>query len=190
MQHGLIEPTFAELDFGRMLYIGNVDFCYVEPQQKKGLDYDIEITLSDGIAVCADAKCKVETTAFSVDSVRRSPEKARKQFPKDRPSIIFMKVPQRWFEEPNHGISLNTIAEAFLRGTGRIVSVKFYVSYINYRDKKLRNDHAFKEIPNPNNRFDPSRDWNMFAEPPAKVGWNGMPPRWKRLLFIPNDGPA
>ena len=55
-----------------MLYSGNVDFRFVEPQQKKGLDYDIEITLSDGFVVCADAKCKVEATDFSVDSVRRS----------------------------------------------------------------------------------------------------------------------
>ena len=189
MRHGVIEATFAELDLGRMLYSGNVDFRFVEPQQKKGLDYDIEITLSDGLVVCADAKCKVEATDFSVDSVRRSLEKARTQFPRDRPSIIFMKVPYRWFEEPGHGVSLNSIAETFLRGTGRIVSVKFYVSYIGYRDKALRQDHAFKEISNPNNRFNSSRDWNMFAEPPAKTGWNGMPLRWKRLLFFPNDGP-
>ena len=190
MQHGVIESTFAELDLGRMLYSGNVDFRFVEPQQKKGLDYDIEITLSDGLVVCADAECKVEATDFSVDSVRRSLEKARTQFLKDRPSIIFMKVPHRWFEEPIHSVSLNSIAETFLRGTGRIVSVKFYVSHIGYRDKALRHDHAFKDISNPNNRFDSSRDWNMFAEPTAKGGWNGMPPRWKRLLFFPNDGPT
>ena len=64
-----------------------------------------------------------------------------------------MKVPQRWFEEPGRGVSLINIAETFLRGTGRIVSVKFYVSYIGYRDKALRQDHAFKEISNPNNRI-------------------------------------
>jgi hypothetical protein len=189
MRRGVIEPTLAELDLGRMLYCGNLDFRFVEPQQQKGLDYDIEITLPDGTVVCADAKCKIEATDFSVDGVRRSLEKARTQFPKDRPSIIFMKVPYRWFEEPNYGISLNSIAEAFLRGTGRIVSVKFYVSHIDYRDKALRHVHGFKEISNPNNRFE-ARDWDMFAEPPAKSDWNGMPPRWKRLLFFPNDGPS
>jgi hypothetical protein len=188
MQHGVIESTFAELDLGRMLYCSNVDFSFVKPQQKKGLDYDVEITLSDGMVVCADAKCKVED--FSAETVRYSLEKARTQFPKDRPSIIFMKVPYRWFAEPILGVSLINIAEKFLRGTGRIVSVKFYVSDIGYRDKALRHDHAFKEISNPNNRFDPSCDWTMFAEPTAKSGWNGRPPRWKRLLFFPNDGPT
>src|SRR5271169_1502239 len=35
IRRGVIEPTFAELDLGRMLYSGNVDFRFVEPQQKK-----------------------------------------------------------------------------------------------------------------------------------------------------------
>jgi len=191
LKQGVIEPTYAELDLGRMLYCGCINFRFVEPQQKKGFDYDIEITLADGTVVCADAKCKVETTDFSVDTVRRSLEKARKQFP-NRPSIIFMKVPPRWIKErlASSGVSLNEIAEEFLRGTGKIVSVKFYFSEIDYVDNAIRHDHAFKEISNPNNRFDRVRDWDMFAEPQVQRGWNGMPPRWRRLLFFPNEGPS
>jgi hypothetical protein len=132
LKRGVIEPTYAELDLGRMLYSGDVDFRF----------------------------------------------------------IIFLKVPHWWFEQPIQGVSLNNIAETFLHGTGRVVSVKFYFSHIVYRDKSLTHSHTFKEISNPNNRFDPARDWNMFAEPNAKSGWNGMPPRWKRLLFFPNDGPT
>jgi hypothetical protein len=187
LRSGVIEPTYAELDFGRMLYCGNVDFRFVEPNNRKGFDYDIEITLCDKMVVCADAKCKIEATDFNTDTVRRSLEKARKQFPKDRPSIIFMKVPHRWFEEPMHGNSLIGIAEAFLRRTRRIVSVKLYVSYIDYHDEALTHVHNFKEISNPNNRFDPSREWNMFAKPSAS---GGLPSRWKRLLFFPNNGPT
>src|SRR5229473_800233 len=60
MRHGNIEGTYAELDFGRMLYVSNVNFRYVETSGVKGDDYDIEIILPDGVAVCADAKCKIE----------------------------------------------------------------------------------------------------------------------------------
>jgi hypothetical protein len=186
---GVIESTYAEMDFGRMLYCGGVDFRFVAPQQKKGSDYDIEITLADGTIVCADAKCKVEATDFSIDTVRHSLEKARRQLPNDRPGIIFMKVPSRWIKQPTPSVSLTQIAENFLSTTKRIVSVKFYFSDIVYDDKFLRHDHAFKEISNPNNRFDRARDWDMFAEPQIKRGWNGMPPRWRRLLFFPNEGP-
>jgi hypothetical protein len=152
---GVIEPTYAELDLGdlgRMLYCGGVNFRFVEPQQIKGLDYDVEITLADGMVVCADAKCKLEATEFSADTVRNSLEKARRQFPKDRPSIIFMKVPDRWFKQPTQvtGQSLNGIADKFLCGTKRIVSVKFYFSDVVYVDKALMHDHSFKEISNHN----------------------------------------
>ena len=172
LRSGVVEPTYAELDLARMLFCGG------------------EITLPDETIVCADAKCKVESTEFSVDTVKHSLEKARRQFPTDRPSIIFMKVPARWIRQPLPGISLNEVANRVLRGTGRIVSVKFYFSDIVYADGMLRHEHAFKEICNPNNRFDPSRDWTMFAEPPAPRGWNGMPSTWRRLLFFPEDGPT
>jgi hypothetical protein len=189
---GVVEPTYAELDLGRMLYCGRVNFRFVEPQQIKGLDYDIEITLADGMIVCADAKCKIEATDFSVGTVENSLEKARRQFPKDRPSVIFIKVPARWLKQPTAtpGLSLNGIAEKFLCGTERIVSVKFYFSDIAYVDKEVTHEHSFKEISNHNNRFDRSRDWNMFAEPPVSRGWNGMPRIWRRLLFFPNCGPS
>jgi hypothetical protein len=94
IRRGILEPTYAKLDLGRMLYCGGVKFRLVEPQQHKGLDYDIDIRPRDGVLACADAKCKVDSTDFSVDAVKRSLEKARIEFPKDRPSIILLKVPE------------------------------------------------------------------------------------------------
>jgi hypothetical protein len=190
MRHGNIEATYAELDLGRMLYAGGVDFRFVEPQLKKGFDYDVEIILPDGVSVCADAKCKIETTEFSEQTVMNSLIDARKQFPRDRPSAVFVKVPPAWFEQPHTGKSLNEIAYEFLRTTRRIVSVKYYVSTLVYSERYLRHDHGFKEISNPRNKFDPYRDWNMFADPSSVGSWNGMPPRWRRLLFFPKVGPS
>jgi hypothetical protein len=165
MRHGvLIESTYAELDFGRMLYSSNVDFRFV----------------ADGLVVCADAKCKVETTDFSENTVMNALKDARTQFTEDRPSIIFMKFPHHWFGKPiPPGVSLNSIARRFLRTTGRIVSVKFYASHIEYRDKELWHYLKHTEVPNPNNRFGSSRDWKMLPPP----GLYEMPPNWKRLLW-------
>jgi hypothetical protein len=59
MRQGVIEPTYAELDLGRMLYLSEVPFRFVKPQGKKENDYDIEISLPDWPRVCADAKCKL-----------------------------------------------------------------------------------------------------------------------------------
>ena len=190
MKRGNIEATYAELDFGRMLYSAGAVFRFIKPQLKKGRDYDIEIVLPDGMIVCADAKCKVEVRDFSGETIRNSLEGARKQLPKDRPSAIFVKVPFRWFEKIENATELLEIARRFLRGTGRVVSVKFYSAHVAYRDGMLTQSLGFKEISNPNNRFEPGRNWDMFADPNPTSSWNGMPVNWKRLLFFPNDGPS
>ena len=57
-----IESTCAELDFGRLLYINDVEFRFVVPASKKGKDYDFEVVYPGGLAVPADAKCKFEST--------------------------------------------------------------------------------------------------------------------------------
>jgi hypothetical protein len=189
LRHADIESTYAELDLGRMLYCGDVDFRYVKPRQVKGEDYDIEIVLPDWI-VCADAKCKIESTDFSIETIQNSLAHARKQFPKDRPSVVFVKVPPRWFDDLAMALTLMDVARDFLRRTGRVVSVKYYMSDVIHRNGMLGHTHGFKELSNPDNRFDPKRNWDMFAEPPKTVSWNGMPLKWKRILFFPKDGPA
>lgn len=188
LKHANIESTYAELDLGRMLHCGDVDFRFVKPRQIKGADYDVEIVLPDW-TVCADAKCKIETTEFSIETVQNSLMHARKQFPNDRPSFIFVKVPARWFDDLIPAVALLDIARDFLRQTGRIVSVKYYMSDIVHRNGTLGHVHGFKELSNPNNRFDRERNWDMFAEPFEPTNWNGMPPKWKRILFFPKDGP-
>lgn len=96
-----IESTCAELDFGRFLYIHNVGFRFVAPQMTKGSDYDFEIVYPDALVVAADAKCKLETAAIEPGGVKKSLRRTREQLPKDRPGIVFVKIPQRWIDDPD-----------------------------------------------------------------------------------------
>jgi hypothetical protein len=86
-------------------------------------------------------------------------------------------------------VALMDITRNFFRQTGRVVSIKYYMSDLVDRNGMLAHTHSFKELSNPNNRFDPQRNWDMFAEPFETTSWNGMPPKWKLLLFFPKDGP-
>jgi hypothetical protein len=193
MREGDIEGTYAELDFGRMLYQSSVDFRFVKPLGKRRDDYDIEITMSDGTVVCADAKCKIETTDFSEATVLNSLRDARSQFPPDRPSIVFMKLPPHWLNARNNmKLILTEVAGRFLRNTGRIVSVKYYISFINWESGEVTHAQAFHEINNSCsvNRFGPSRNWNMFEEssyivPNARGEYSNVPERWRRLMYYP-----
>ncbi len=184
-----IESTVAELDFGRFLYIHDVDFRFVEPQLRRGEDYDFELAYSDCLLVPADAKCKFESTQINPDSVRNSLNKARKQLPADRAGIIFMKVPQSWLIDINTTVSMVNVGHDFLRNTDRVVSIKFYVSLLDTMDGMVRHRHAFREITNESSRFHAGRNWDIFADYEVPGSWNGMPPKWQRIFFFPkSDG--
>jgi hypothetical protein len=182
-----IESTCAELDFGRSLYINDIDFRFVIPQQTKGKDYDVELFYPDGLAVPADAKCKFETTEINPQSILNSLEKARKQLPDDRPSIIFLKVPQSWVADVAMAVQMVDVGHKFMGNTDRIVSIKFYVSHLETGDNMLRHRFAFREITNEASRFHDGRNWDLFKENSVPQSWNGMPPKWQRILFFPNS---
>ena len=134
--------------------------------------------------VCADAKCKIEANNIDPASVRNTLDSARDQFPKDKPGVIFVKVPQHWFARPGMTADLRKVARDFLRGTGRIVSVKYYVSHVTFVNQQTVHRHAFDEIDNPNNRFPPNRNWDFFRGYHVPDEWNGMPPKWIRLMHF------
>jgi hypothetical protein len=186
MRNGDIEGTYAELDFGRMLYLNRVPFRYVVPHGTKGEDYDVQIIYPDGVIACADAKCKIDSTDLSENGVKNALTAARKQLPNDMPGIIFVKVPPHWMKNPDSPGRMRAVAKDFLRGTGRIVSVKYYVAPVDFENGFLRQQHAFDETNNPRNDFDKARDWKLFHKVDVPPEWNGMPPHWQRILFFPD----
>ena len=76
------------------------------------------------------------------------------------------------------------VGRRFLRQTKRVVSVKFYVDQLFYDNGVITHIQAFKEFSNPNNRFDPSRDWDMFK---TTTAGGPVPEIWRRLINFPND---
>jgi hypothetical protein len=161
-----------------------MQFRIMVPSGERRSSYDFEIFLPSHPVVCADAKCKIEANNIDPASVRNTLDSARDQFPKDKPSVIFVKVPQHWFARPGMTADLRKVARDFLRGTGGIVSVKYYVSHVTFVNQQTVHRHAFDEIDNPNNRFPPNRNWDFFRGYHVPDEWNGMPPKWIRLMHF------
>ena len=91
MRTGNAKAGAAEFEFGRPLYIHDVDFRYVIPTGQRGSDFDYAITYGDGRVACADAKCRLEDSEIKPQAVRSALEKARsRNLPKDQPRIIFV----------------------------------------------------------------------------------------------------
>jgi hypothetical protein len=189
MRNGDIEGTYAELDFGRMLYLNGIPFRFVVPQGVKRLDYDIEIMHPGGLLICADAKCKIEATDFSENGIRNALNDARKQLPKDIPSIVFVKVPPRWIEQESLIAATIQVSQRFLGGVKRIVSVKFYSSPLVWKDDVMMHQHAYKEVSNPKTDFGDGVNWDIFKKFDLPAEANGMPSHWQRILFFPDGKP-
>ena len=77
-------------------------------------------------------------------------------------------------------------AQSFLKGTRRVVSVKFYMSPNSIEGGYIKQRHAYKEISNPDTRFGAARNWNYFCQFDLPPECNGVPPHWQRVLFFPD----
>ncbi len=187
LRDGALEPTLAELSLAAMLYINDVSFRFVEPIGEKRSDYDYEITLPDGSIVCADAKCKLESTALSENTVLSALGKARRQLPDNRPGIVLIKFPADWREIDGHVDILASAANEFCRSSSRIVSVVFYTAPMAFDGVNMTLGHQFMELHNRNNKFDTTRDWRLFNKWRSSPGAaNGLPKKWLRLINFPH----
>lgn len=180
----MIESTYAELDIARALISFKVDFRFNERKMKRGEDFDLLIRLPNGSEVCADTKCKLESTPFSEQTIKNTLGYARKRnLPRDRPGIIFAKIPREWVKDDAGHQQLVEITNRFLTSTGSIVSVKYYTSLVAHDGPVVREIMGWYEISNPGNRFDATAEWRLFPTVSKTATlWNGMPAHWKRLL--------
>lgn len=185
MRTGDIEATFAEFDFGRFLYIHDIDFRFVIPSGVAGKDYDYGIWYADGRAACADAKCRLEGTEMRGETIMNALRKARSNnLPKDKPGAVFVKVPSSWLDDETTRRAIYATVNDFLRNTQRVVTVVVYTVVM----KELKDQammlmrHRFHEFENPNHRFDRSKNWALFRDYQVPEEWGGMPPKWQRIL--------
>ena len=156
----------------------------------------MEITYPDGVVVCAETKCRIETTALGPNTIRNVLRKARSQLPSDKPGIIFVKFPQQWFEDgKREATQRQLLADVgkFFGGANesprnqRIVSVKFYTEVLVYRDGVVENTIERIETSHHRNKFYPNRDWDfpLYQSPPGET--IEMPSAWVRLINFPSE---
>lgn len=185
MRDGNLEPTLCELDIGRMIYINDWSFKFIEPQYTKGTDYDFEIVFSPELTLCADAKCKIESTPLSEQTITNALTKARKQLPQDHPGVVFVKFPSEWMRIDGFEATLLQAANKFFNSTTRIVSLIYYSAPINFKDGYMTHGHRFMEVHNAHGKFG-KRDWRLFNKwHPVPGVQNAMPPKWRRLVNFP-----
>jgi hypothetical protein len=185
MRTGDIEATIAEFDLARFLHIHDIAFKFVVPTGERGKDFDFIVNFDDDRVACVDAKCRLEETEIRPETIRNCLNTARQNnLPRDKPGIVFVKVPQTWMEDAAVRVSMGKVVEDFERTTGRLVSVVLYtiaVSAMAEREMVLMR-HRFLEYPNQSHRFDTTKRWTLFKDYDVPREWGGMHPKWHRIL--------
>jgi hypothetical protein len=177
-----IEATYAELEVGKLLFLHGVRFEFNQPTNTKRKDYDLRIWCSDGRKAVADTKCKEETGQPSASKIKKSLNRAMGQLPA-QPGFVFIKVPRVWIEDEGFAALLNDIASDFMRGTSRVVSVKFYVTSVVGDSDSVWDVLAVQEVTTQRQDFGVGVNWNIFPNtavenPDALLSSAG----WFRLL--------
>jgi len=185
------EASYAELHIAKMLYINRWPFRIVKPRGKRGDDYDLEIICHNQTR-CGDTKCKLETTELSSATIEKTLKNSRDQLPPEGPGVFFLKIPQKWMQNPDwQRITGQGAVDFFARGTQRVASVVFYVEPLSYQDGYLGQGHLRLEIMNPRHKLAKLFDWYLLERwKPPPVAPNTMPPFWVRLSNFPTGLPG
>jgi hypothetical protein len=169
-----IESTFAELEVGKLLYIYGIRFEFNKPKSKKTEDYDLHIWYRDGREAYADTKCKLESGTPSENTILTTLKRARSQLPPKLPGIVFVKVPREWIEDEAYADRITEIAAEFLKGSSRVVSVKFYVASVPVDSDSMGEVIAVREIMTTRQDFGIGIDWSLFPRDPNAVDPNAL----------------
>jgi len=181
---GQIESGYAELEAGKLLLTRDINFRFIWPSGVKGESFDLEIMFPNGVAVCADTKCKVETETFSKSSLRNTLDGARKRsLPKGYPGAIIVKIPQVWQESAEIMADVSVVCDEFLRGTRRIVCVELYSSMVALSEGIIHDWLVGTEVRNNDHDYNPSLNWRLLTNseltaPHAPNGW------WRLVEFF------
>lgn len=154
LKNDSLETVIADLEAVRLLALSEIRFRFVREQQKKGKDYDIEITLEDRDTICCESKCKVEATIISRTSLLNSLKKAARQLPANLPGFVFVKVPETWISDATMQDTTQVALAEFFRNTGRIVEIVFHwEEWHRVKAGPLMRLAAFREDVNEDSRF-------------------------------------
>jgi hypothetical protein len=176
-----MESIFAELQVAAIIDQHDLPFRFVASSPTKGESYDIDV-FKQGLQIHVEAKCKLESTDFHADTILDSLERARKQLPKGKPGVIFVKIPQAWVDDGKLvRIDLEQITSRFLRQTKRVVSVIFYVQFVAIENGRLRERHICHEFENANSAFREMVPC-LIRGVHVPADEQGANPRWTRLM--------
>ena len=172
LQFNDLESISSEMECAKLIFHPNHQLQFNEPKSNapKGSCYDAEFRTTEGRIIHCEFKKKTKNTVMSAKSVSNTCQDARKQLPKGKPGIIFLRLPEEWSCQPNFKEIIKPGLEQSVRQSDLLVAIVIawerwltnggsaraclflYDSWLNRRSRLFCEDversiQLFKEIP-------------------------------------------
>lgn len=112
----------AELFVAHRFKASDRTVSFVERSGVRGSDFDLTVGYL-GREIAVEVKAKDEGTACTARTIQTSLDTARRQLPRDGPSVIVLTVPVSWSTDDQTGPTVLAEIERLLSGTGRVNAV-------------------------------------------------------------------
>jgi hypothetical protein len=153
IQKDSIEAFTAELQAAKWLFYNEIPFRFVKRSGQKGADFDALAVIKEQEVAC-EFKCKLEEKEFSINTIDNTLRSARKQLPQDKPSVIFVKIPENWTIRKANESLLEATVQKFFRDTERVNSVVFHwEEWQLFENRQAGKGVRLREMLNPNSKF-------------------------------------
>lgn len=178
-----IESAYAELEVGKLLSWLGVKFRFNKPIRQPKSDFDLHIVFKNGHFGYGEIKSKQEFGPLTETTVYNSLDIARRQFPDDKPGVVFLKLPEVWADIENRK-TIDEQVYKFLRGNKRIVAVELFAT--GFRSEWVATEPiiAGVEVLNRNHKFDHALDWTLIGDVVSEPGEFTPPSWWQNISAL------
>lgn len=169
-----IESGYGAFEAAAILHTSGIRFRFVNPQRVKGLDYDLEAYPNDIDTVCIEAKCAMQSTTVTDSWMGNTLRAARRQLPKDKPGVIFVRVPREWGGDDYLKTPFANVATNFLQNTTRVAMIIMHSNTILRMDQIISNMHLMKEFISKNPKFSHAEGWKLSKTKAFESNWQSV----------------
>ncbi len=188
---GELEPCIGELEAASFLKRHGEKVRFIIPEGLLGENYDLEMS-RDAVTICCEVKIKLEAAALTEKGLYNSLEHARKQLPKNKPGLIFLRVVGNKTNSELQA-KANLVQPAIrrlFRQTRRIIGVVLLTRMYEHMEDQTTAWNLWRTIPNLKSDYSmllldnfPNEDVNVDRKSPLWTYLNKYYPRFIQDIF-------
>jgi hypothetical protein len=150
LKRGTLESGLGELECARLVSASRFQLKFVIPRigRPRGENYDIEFVSKSGLEICCEIESKAETTTLTEKTIYDTFEHARKQLPKGKPGLVFLRLPESWMKHAECEMIAIKAAQDKFRQSNRLVLILLMWERWRRENGDSIASYGFTAIPN------------------------------------------